>query len=128
MKLSDNTFNYLFKIAIKRAGYHKAILTLFGNLSVTIMGEYTLVASVYKELMSIASKEDSDYETLFDVGEKADVYIEFDSMTMCTSLAGNPAYSDEFDDEEEEQYYDVLGDWDIDLKTREVEFNVRVDS
>lgn len=125
MKLSNNTFSYLLSAGIG-GDYRKVFVRIFKSIGFSFDNEYKLIAPVYKELMAIAAEEDPDYECVYDVGEEAFIGISFHKMNMYTSLAGDPAYSDEFDPEEEEQHFDVVGDWDINLKTKEVEFGVNV--
>lgn len=129
VKLSDNTFNYLLNAGVGPS-YRNIFTRIFKNVKFSLDNEYILTLPVYKELMAIAAEEDPDYESLYVAGEEANINISFYNMSMYTSLAGHPAYSNEFDyeEEEEDQAFDVIGDWDIDLRTKEVEFSVREDT
>ena len=125
MKISDATFDYLFKTAIKdKYDTFRKILTGRGH---EFDGEFVLTAPVYKELMSVAAEFDPDYEPLFEQGETADIFVMFPENIMYTRMAGYPGpYAEEEYEEDEEPGFDAIGEWTITIPTKEVEFEVDV--
>jgi len=119
MKLSDKSFNYLFKTIASKNDKKEIIKNLFRDSSKSYFeGEFKLTGEIDKELQKIANEFDSDYRCILDSGEDAEVCALFHYRIMYIRLPGDREPYDV------EEYEDVIGEWTINLLTKEVEFSV----
>jgi hypothetical protein len=127
MKLSDKSFNYLFKAIATENDKKEIIRKLFqDSVESYFEGEFKLTDEIYKELQKIARECDPDYKCSFSPGEDADVVALFHKGFMYVRLAGDPAPYAEDEEEDEEYGFDAIGEWTVFLSTKEVEFEVDV--
>jgi hypothetical protein len=129
MKISDKGFIDLFKLIVgdNWEASSRIVKEIFER-----KGEYSLDESdvlipsdVWDELLKIAKEEDPDYDPWFEPTEDT-VYIDmmFDQGILYFGVpADKTAYGYEEDDDT-----DCIGDFEINIYTREVDFGIRCDT
>jgi hypothetical protein len=85
-----------------------------------------LTPDFFDELMKIAHSIDNEYVPLYEIGEETFVELTFHDGTIYMGIAGDKTAYDY--DEDEDEDVDCIGDFSIDLYTREVDFDVRCDT
>lgn len=129
MKLSDKNFIELFKLIVgdNWEVADRIITEIFerkGNYSLE-ESDVNLPADAWDELLKIAQEEDPDYEPLYPPNEEG-VYLEvmFDEGIFYFGVAGDKTAYDYDEDDD----VDCIGDFEINIYTREVDFSVRCDT
>lgn len=126
MKISDESFKEMFDAV--EIDKHEAISSVLEKGKYWPDGELTVSHSLYNELIKIAKEFDDEYSCLSEAGEEEWVYIDLQNGDMTISMAGDQEpYADE-PSEDGDYYFDAIGTWEIDLRTKDVDFGVSTET
>lgn len=131
MKLSDKHFRFLLNEAIVPEKKYKIVEEALAKGEAFAEDEYKLTKEYLDELARISEEFDPDFENLYEPGDDDWVTIDFVSGKMTVSMSGDQSpYADEmgYEADEEDYRFDAIGSWTIDLRTKEVEFQVDLET
>jgi hypothetical protein len=130
MKLSDKNFIELFKLFVgdNWEASSRIITEIFerkGDYNIR-ESDVVLPSGAWKELLKIAQSEDPYYDPQYDPTDDEGAYVElmFDKGVFYFGVAGDKTAYDYDEDED----VDCIGDFEINIYTREVDFGVRCDT
>jgi len=131
MKLSDEHFRFLLNEAQMQEKRYEIIKDVLTKGDAFVEDEFVITQELLDELARISEGFDPDFENLFETGEKEWVTIDFGNGKMVVSMSGDQGpYADEmgYEADDEDYTFDAIGSWTIDLRTKDVEFQVDLET
>jgi hypothetical protein len=112
MKVSRNLLVYLLHSVL--GGTDEIIKHIFEDDLSEFDTDFIVTSEVHKELASIANKFDTDFKLIDQIGDE--IYVEFDGEEFEIRMPGAG------DSDDSEMGYDIIGTWNINIRTGEVGF------